>query len=344
MSPIDVFAIPKGSTVLVTGTNGQVGSHVADQFLQFGYKVRGAVRDTKKNAWLNTVFNEKYGNDKFELVSIPDMAVPEAFDEAIKGVSAISHVATVMIFDPDPNKVIPTVISGAINALKAAYAEPSVKRFIFTSSSTTAAMSPKPNVPGIVITEDTWNEEAVKLAWAEPPYLPERSAITYAASKTQAEQEVWKFHGENKHKRPDLVVNIVLPNANLGKSLDLVNQGHASTSGFIALAWHGRNMEMLHQLLPHCGLLHVAAAIHPDFQDECIFAIAETINWDKILGILRRQNPERKFIDNFQSEQDLCEVKPRARAEQLLRDLGRPGWTLLEDSLLMNTEDLRAAN
>lgn len=85
MSPIDVFAIPKGSTVLVTGTNGQVGSHVADQFLQFGYKVRGAVRDTKKNAWLNTVFNEKYGNDKFELVSIPDMAVPEAFDEAIKG-------------------------------------------------------------------------------------------------------------------------------------------------------------------------------------------------------------------------------------------------------------------
>ncbi|UPK96710.1 hypothetical protein LCI18_007645 [Fusarium solani-melongenae] len=145
MSTIE-FTIPEGFIVLVTGASGLVGSHVADQFL-------------------HDVFNKKYGTGQFELLSIPDMAADDAFTEAVKGVSAVAHVASVTTFDPDPNKVIPTVIAGAVNALKAAFAEPSVKRFVYTSSST-AALLPKPNVPGIVVTEGTWNDEAVKLAWS----------------------------------------------------------------------------------------------------------------------------------------------------------------------------------
>ncbi len=36
-----------------------------------------------------------------------------------------------MSFDPDPSKVIPFAVDFAVNALEAAYKEPSVKRFIF---------------------------------------------------------------------------------------------------------------------------------------------------------------------------------------------------------------------
>lgn len=111
-----------------------------------------------------------------------------------------------MTFDTDPNKVIPDAIAGAINALKCAYGESSVKRFILTSSSA-AAVSSLVDRPGITVTEDTWNESAVKEAWAEPPYGPGHGGAVYAASKTQAEQEVWKFHKENHEKRPELVVN-----------------------------------------------------------------------------------------------------------------------------------------
>ncbi|KAL6355759.1 hypothetical protein LRP88_09342 [Fusarium phalaenopsidis] len=346
MSTIE-FAIPKGSTVLVTGASGLVGSHVADQFLQFGYKVRGTARNTKKSAWLSDVFDKKYGMGQFELLSIPDMAADDAFTEAVKGVSAVAHVASVMTFDPDPNKVVPTVIAGAVNVLKAAFAEPSVKRFVYTSSST-AALLPKPNVPGIVVTENTWNDEAVKLAWSSTTYSAEQANLTYAASKTQAEQEVWKFYNENKHKRPDLVVNTVVPDCNFGKSLDVVNQGHPSTSGFLVFLWQNQNLEILKQFDPRhfvdvqdTGILHVAAAVHPDVKGERIFAFAEPFNWDKVLDILRKQNPGVKFINNFQADQDLTEIKPKARAEQLLRDLGRPGWTSLEDGILLNTEDLR---
>lgn len=111
-----------------------------------------------------------------------------------------------MTFDPDPNKVVPPTIDGALGALKSAYAESSVKRFVFTSSSSCAALS-FTGQPGVVVTEKTWNEKAIKKAWADPPYTPDRGGFVYAASKTQAEQEVWKFHRENQHKRPDLALN-----------------------------------------------------------------------------------------------------------------------------------------
>ena len=86
MAPLQNLAVPKGSTVLVTGANGLLGSHIADQFLEHGYKVRGTVRDTEKNAWLQTVFDKKYGKGSFELFKVPDLTVDGAFDEAVKGV------------------------------------------------------------------------------------------------------------------------------------------------------------------------------------------------------------------------------------------------------------------
>ena len=52
--------------------------------------------------------------------------------------------------------------------------------------------------------QDSWNEEAVKRAWAPPPYTPDRAGAVYAASKTQAEQELWKFV---KEFEPGFIVN-----------------------------------------------------------------------------------------------------------------------------------------
>ena len=111
-----------------------------------------------------------------------------------------------MAFDPDPNNVIPAAISGAINALKAAYSEKSVQRFVFTSSSAAAVIS-APNKVGTIVTEQTWNETMVQQAWADPPYTRERAGAVYSASKTEAERAVWKYHNEHQEERPDLVVN-----------------------------------------------------------------------------------------------------------------------------------------
>ena len=83
-------AIPPGSTVLVTGANGFIGSHVADQLIQAGYLVRGTSRDTAKTAWVTDMFNKKYGEGKFEAVVVEDMAESGAFDEACKGALSLN--------------------------------------------------------------------------------------------------------------------------------------------------------------------------------------------------------------------------------------------------------------
>ena len=116
-----------------------------------------------------------------------------------------------MSFDSNPNNVIPQVIAGLRGILNSAAKEPSVKRFVYTSSSS-AATSPKPNTK-FTIGKDTWNEEDVKAAWGPPPYEPSRAWFVYAASKTQAEQELWKYVREQK---PHFVANSILPNSNIG--------------------------------------------------------------------------------------------------------------------------------
>lgn len=88
------------------------------------------------------------------------------------------------------------------------------------------------------------------------------------------------------------------------------------------------------------ALLHVAAAIHPGVESERIFAFAEPENGDSILAILRRLYPGRTFPSDFQAEQDLSEIVPRKRAEALLKDMGKDGWTSLEESIRRNTYDL----
>lgn len=119
-----------------------------------------------------------------------------------------------MTFHNDPNVVIPGVIAGINNILQSALSSPSVKRFVYTSSST-AATPPLPNKK-FHISTSTWNETDVAAAWAPPPYEEGRNWAVYGASKMQAEQALWKFV---KEKNPHFVCNAILPNANYGKIL-----------------------------------------------------------------------------------------------------------------------------
>ncbi|KAI1338536.1 hypothetical protein F5Y15DRAFT_424757 [Xylariaceae sp. FL0016] len=343
MAHLEDLAIPKGSMILVTGASGLLGSNIVDKFLESGYKVRGTTRHPEKLAWLSDVFNSKHGEGSFELLSIPDMTAEGAFDTAAKGVAVVIHTASIMTLDPDPNKVVPGVIAGAVNALKSAYREPSVKRYVFCSSSSAVVVTSHDERSHRLITKDTWNEESVRGAWADPPYGVERSLDVYAASKTQSEQAVWRFHDENRGSRLDLVVNTVLPNMNFGKSLAPERKWYPSSSGLPQALWQGEVLDV-HRAMPaqyyvnaqDVGYLHVAAAILPEVKDERIFGFAGRFNWDMILEIMRKHAPDRNLPGNFDGGEDPNEIAGRPRAEELLRQLGRPGWISLEDTILMN--------
>lgn len=87
-------------------------------------------------------------------------------------------------------------------------------------------------------------------------------------------------------------------------------------------------------------MLHVAGAIHPGVTGERIFGFAGHFSWDSILAIFRKNEPEKKFVDDFSDGQDMNEIQPADRAEEILRDLGRPGWRSLEEAILGNVQDL----
>lgn len=78
-------AVPYGEFIVVSGVTGFIGSHVADQLLTAGYKVRGTTRSVRKGVWAEEYFKKKYGSDNFELREVPDMAAEGAFDEVVQG-------------------------------------------------------------------------------------------------------------------------------------------------------------------------------------------------------------------------------------------------------------------
>lgn len=84
------YAIPEGSTILVTAANSYIGSNVVDHLLELGFHVRGTVRAEKP--WLNELFEKKYGKDKFETVIVTGAEVEGAFDGVLDGVAGIVHV------------------------------------------------------------------------------------------------------------------------------------------------------------------------------------------------------------------------------------------------------------
>ncbi|EON63476.1 hypothetical protein W97_02704 [Coniosporium apollinis CBS 100218] len=340
MSSIPNPVIQPGSWILVTGVNGFIGSHIADQLLLAGYKVRGTVRNASKNAWMAEFFESKYGKDVFELIEVGDMSQEGSLDAAMKGVEGVAHVASVLSQDPNPHNVIPPTIAFAVNALKAAAAEPSVKRFVLTSSST-ATYAPGPNL-GRTIDAKTWNEDSVKAAWAPAPYEPERTWVTYAASKTEGEQAVWKWVEENE---PALVVNAVLPPVNFGPALDLARQGRQSTSYAITEALEGE-FKIFGGFAPgffvdvrDTARLHVLALLHPDVKNERIFGFAGSFNWDDVYAVLRQMFPERDFPEpDPNAPRDTNKILPAGRAEGLLREMGRPGWVGLEETVRASLE------
>lgn len=74
-----------GKTILITGINGYIASRIGHDLLKRGYKIRGTSRSKPSTeALLNGAYNEFAG--RVEMVAVPDMTVPGAFDEAVKGV------------------------------------------------------------------------------------------------------------------------------------------------------------------------------------------------------------------------------------------------------------------
>ncbi|EED22611.1 hydroxysteroid dehydrogenase, putative [Talaromyces stipitatus ATCC 10500] len=333
-------AIQPGSRILVTGANGYIGSHVVDVLLSLGYLVRGTVRSEKP--WLNQFFESKYGPGKFETVIVADLGDQEALVGILNGVNGVAHVASDVSMSPDPNEVIPRVI-GYTEALLKAAAKASVTRFVLTSSST-AVLSSQPGVEGIVVTENTWNDAAVKAAWDENTPAESKPLIVYSASKTEGERAAWRWIKQNK---PNFTLNSVAPNLVLGKVLH-PNIG-GSTMGWIAGLLNGKTDVLSFLPTQHyvnvedVARLHTIALLDKNVNSERLFAFAGPYTWTGIIDILKKLRPSNGQIPNPPANDlpDLSNIVPSKKAEGLLKSFfAQSGWIGLETSLKAGIESL----
>lgn len=86
-------SIAPGATILVTGANGYIASHVIDRLLSDGYKVRGTVRSEKP--WLDEHFTSQYGKDSYESIVVPALDDGIGLDKAFEGVEGVAHVVCI---------------------------------------------------------------------------------------------------------------------------------------------------------------------------------------------------------------------------------------------------------
>lgn len=308
------LALPKGSLILVTGASGYIGSHVVNEALEAGYKVRGTARSQEKCESTEKNFNN---NPNYSTAIVPNFQVESAFDEAMKGCDAVIHVASDMTFGADPNKVVTPVVAGTKSILRSATKHSSVKRFVLTSSSC-AVLLPKLNTPLTVGKED-WNQEAIDKAWEPPPYTLKRAFSVYAASKTEGEKALWQFVKEEK---PHFVVNVILPNVNMGKILS----SPGVTGAAVLQVLKGEipsniGPQYMIDVIDDARLHVIAAALDRSLKNDRIFAFNVAFNWTDVIKAIKEVRPEATTVATPPQDEprDLSKV-PNEQGAKLLKE------------------------
>ena len=131
-----ILSINNRSTVLVTGADGFIGSHLTESLVRQGFKVRAFVMYNSFNSWgwLDKCDEDVKGN--FEIIS-GDIRDPHGVRAAMSGCDAVLHLAALIAIPfsyNSPDTYLETNIKGTLNVLQAAK-ELGIKRLVHTSTS-----------------------------------------------------------------------------------------------------------------------------------------------------------------------------------------------------------------
>ncbi|KAF4334734.1 aldehyde reductase II [Fusarium beomiforme] len=324
-------AIPFGSIVVVIGSNGYMGVETCEKLLQAGFYVRGTVRDVEKNRqWMHKLFDTKWPN-MFELVSVPDFEAEGVFDEAFKG--EYPMMVAEQVVDP--------VVKGTINTLEAA-TRAGVKRYVLSSSSK-AVESTNYNHPHH-IKSNMFNYEAIRKACCEPSVDGlDRFVDVYSASRALAELAFWSWVSTNQ---PPFVANCVVPDGQFGRALDTdhVGSSFAMLKGAVEGDWDKVFGQVAYYTdIQDAARLLVAAVALPTLVNERIFAYCHNSTWNELRHKIGRISPKGEQLvkgeDQALEGRDLSNAdEPVRRAEEILREIGQPGFAS-EEAILRDFLD-----
>lgn len=213
--------------VLITGGNGHIGLRALVYALEAGYRVRAAVRSQAKADLISLApsVQKLKSADNLTFTIVPDLLKQGAYDEAVKNVKYIIHIASPITNNISEDKyethLIQPALRGTLGILEAAQQSPTVKRVVITSS-----------IVAIMSWNDFFVEETGKVFKEQSrtpdptgPYGNEFEA--YSASKVIALNATAKFLDEQK---PSFDVVHVHPAFVIGKD-ELVSEVDDMTRG-----------------------------------------------------------------------------------------------------------------
>ncbi|EED77692.1 predicted protein, partial [Postia placenta Mad-698-R] len=284
--------------VLVTGINGHLASATAFRLLESGYRVRGTVRALTRAQHIQRVFSN-YGS-RLQVVEVPDVAAPNAYASAMKGVLAVINVASPVNMDAkSPEEHYVPAVDGALNVLRSAQAEPSVQHVCMMGSIVSVIMTAK-DATKEVITTDDWNVISDELAYKLDPSDPSRGFHIYTGSKIRAEKAAWEFM---KTEKPRFTLSTVLPapaygpvhNAVYGPPRPDVSLGRLYD--YLAADAHA-NLTVPFVHVYDVADLCVRSITDVDAHGQRLIAFGGRVSLAQIADILRKAYPERPVPPN----------------------------------------------
>ncbi|THF97378.1 hypothetical protein TEA_016374 [Camellia sinensis var. sinensis] len=176
--------------VCVTGGTGFVASWLIMKLLEHDYTVRTTIRssnpDSKKD--LSYLTNLPGASEKLQIFNA-DLALLESFDEAIQGCIGVFHVAYPIDFeDKEPEEVeTQRAINATLGILKACLKSNTVKRVVYTSSSSTIILNGK----GLDVLDERH--------WSDIDFVRSLNCYgaSYMISKTLTEKAALEFAGKH---------------------------------------------------------------------------------------------------------------------------------------------------
>jgi nucleoside-diphosphate-sugar epimerase len=254
------------SLVLITGATGHIGFRALLDLLTLGYKVRAAVRSQAKAEVIlnNPVFKKaNFPSNLLSFVTVPDLEQPSAYDEAVKGVDYVIHIASPITtggeFTQEQYEAyfIAPAVRGTLGMLNSAATSPSVKRVVITSS--VVAQIPFGEFATGMSAGQVYGAES-RTPFDEGPYQNEFQA--YSASKTKSLNEAEAWLAE---KKPSFDVVFIHPSFVEGRD-DLALTAEATIAGTNAVMLGVALGKKFPQAMPGCTVhnedvarLHVEA-------------------------------------------------------------------------------------
>ncbi|KAK3325121.1 hypothetical protein B0H66DRAFT_110531 [Apodospora peruviana] len=200
---------PSDQTLLVTGANGFVGSHIVKAALEKGYHVRGSVRSEKSAAGVRTNFPQY--EDKLSFAIVPDITKPELYEPAFvvatntPPITGVINVAAPFVLNVQDQRcdLLEPSIGGAVSILEAVKRYGKDVRCVVETSSFAAILDlGKGYRPGYTYTEADWNP----MTYDEAAVADGSTA--YCASKALAEKAMW---GWVEREKPAFTLVTICP-------------------------------------------------------------------------------------------------------------------------------------